>query len=171
MTGNWPILQAKALWHLEIQADKVEASPEPAPYLGSDDIPKTSRQICDLSKNKTPGTRQQYAIIARGFEAQEQANAEYVSRIASLEEEVARLRRGKKKRAIPNPNRRFMALSEALALDEAIPKVGDQQGSIIIDSESEEEVETVSETEFEVAPKSPQIITRSGRHVKKRRYE
>ena len=105
VTGNWPILQAKALWHLEIQADKVEASPEPAPYLGSDDIPKTSRQICDLSKNKTPGTRRRYAIIARGFEAQEQANAEYVSRIASLEEEVARLRRGKKKKAILNPNK------------------------------------------------------------------
>jgi len=141
VSGNWPISRAKALWHLEIQADKVEASPKPAPYLGSDDTPKTSRQIRDLSKNKTPGTRRRYAVIARGFEAQEQANAEYASRIASLEEEVARLKRGKKKRAIPNPNRRFIAPGEALALDKAIPKVGDQQVSIIIDSESEEEVE------------------------------
>jgi DDE superfamily endonuclease len=59
VTGNWPISQAKALRHPEIQADKV--SPEPSQvsksfYLGSDDIPKTSRHIHNLSKNKTPST-------------------------------------------------------------------------------------------------------------------
>ena len=32
--------------------------------------------------------------------------------------------RGKKRRAIPNPNRHFITLSEALAAGEAIPEVG-----------------------------------------------
>jgi hypothetical protein len=53
---------------------------------------------------------------------------------------VARLKRGKKRKAIPNPNRRFVALSEALAAGEIIPKVGDQIEPIIVDSDSEEDV-------------------------------
>src|SRR5208337_5175148 len=36
ITGNWPILRTKALRHPEIQEDKVKASLEPTPYLGSD---------------------------------------------------------------------------------------------------------------------------------------
>ncbi len=54
--GNWPILRTKALRHPEIQADRVETTPDPIPYLGLDDILKTSCQICDLGKNKTPKT-------------------------------------------------------------------------------------------------------------------
>ncbi|KAF4335137.1 Fot2 transposase [Fusarium beomiforme] len=171
ITGNWPISRAKALRHPEIQADRVETTPEPVAYLGSDDTPKTSRQIRDLSRNKSPGSRKRYSVIARGFEAQEQAIAAHAGRITSLEEEVARLKRGKKRRAIPNPNRRFMTLGEALIQDKAIPEVGDQGASILVDSESEEVVvsdtETASEIEVTAAPESPQITTRSRRLVKK----
>src|ERR1700722_2017220 len=156
ITGNCPISRAKALRHSEIQADKIKASPEPTPYLGSDDTPKTSRQICDLSKNKTPNTRRRYAVIAKGFAVQEQALAEHHVRIASLEEEVARLKRGKKRKAIPNPNRRFMALSEALVSGEAIPGRGGQGDPIVVvESESEEESEVASETEVAIALESP----------------
>src|SRR5580700_8256847 len=109
VTGNWPISRSKALRHPEIQEDKSD-SPEPSPlYLGSDDTPKTSRQIRDLGKNKTPTTRRRYAIIAKGFESQEQVLAAHTIKIANLEEEVARLKRGRKRRAIPNPNKRFMS--------------------------------------------------------------
>jgi len=41
VTRNWPISRFKALRHPEIQEDKevrIEISPEPKPYLGSDDI-------------------------------------------------------------------------------------------------------------------------------------
>ena len=183
ITGNWPISRAKALRHPEIQEDKVEASLELTPYLGSDDTPKTSRQIRDLGKNKTPATRRRYAVIAQGFESQEQRLAEHEVRIAGLEEEVARLTRGKKRRAIPNPNRRFMTLGEVLAageaVPEAIPESGGQEDPFVVDSDSEEEVsEAESEVESEVetaekvAPESPQITTRSGRIIKKnRRYQ
>ena len=175
VTGNWPISRAKALRHPEIQPDRIETTPDRVPYLGSDDTPKTSRQIRDLGRNKSPGSRKRYAVIARGFEAQEQAIAAHASRITSLEEEVARLKRGKKRRAIPNPNRRFMTLSEALIQDKSIPEVGDQGASILVDSESEEEVvsdmETASEIEVTAAPEPPQITTRSGRLIKKSRQE
>ena len=93
--------------------------------MDSDDTPYISRQIRDLGKNKTSATRRRYAVIAKGFETQEQTLATHTVKIASLEEEVDRLKRGKKRKAIPNSNRRFMTLSEALAVGEAITEVAD----------------------------------------------
>ena len=104
---------------------------KPVPYLGSDDTPKYSRYIRDLSKNKTPVARRRYAIIAKGFKAQEQALVAHMMQIAGLEEEVARLKRGKKRRAIPNPNSRFMTLSEVLAASEAIPSITEKEKEVI----------------------------------------
>ncbi|KAF6524740.1 hypothetical protein HZS61_010535 [Fusarium oxysporum f. sp. conglutinans] len=65
VTGNWPISRSKALRHPEIQQDRPNSgprvTPEPRPYLGSDDTPQTSRQIRDLGLNKTPKTRRRGA--------------------------------------------------------------------------------------------------------------
>ena len=184
VTGNWPISRTKALRHPEIQEDKTQTSPEPtAPYLNSDDTPKTSRHIRDLGKSKTPATRRRYAVIAKGFESQEQVLAAHAIRIANLEEEVARLKRGKKRKVIPNPNRRFINLSEMLAAGKAIPEAGEanpaiaggQRDCIVVDTDSEEEVASeagvVSEAEVKVASEPPQRTTRSGRIIKKPRYE
>jgi hypothetical protein len=128
VTGNWPISRAKALRHPEIQQDRPNGSqrttPEPRPYLDSDDTPQTSRQIRNLGLNKTPKTRRRYNVIAKGFEAQQQTVAAHTQRIASLEEELARLKRGKKRKAVPNPNRRFMTLGETLAVGKVIPEEG-----------------------------------------------
>ena len=66
VTGNWPISRAKALRHPEIQNDRVEVTPEPIPFIASDQTPKSSRQIRDHGKNKTPRTRRRYAVIAKG---------------------------------------------------------------------------------------------------------
>ena len=171
VTGNWPISRAKALRHPEIQEDKVvveTASLEPSPYLGSDDTPKTSRQIRDLGINKTPTTRRRYAVIAKGFESHEQRIAAHAAKIASLEEEVARLTRGKKRKAIPNPNRRFMTVSEALAVGEAIPEAGSQAEPVnVVDSSSEEKVSRLETESDEEAPESPLVTTRLGHTVKK----
>ncbi|RKK67703.1 hypothetical protein BFJ71_g17832, partial [Fusarium oxysporum] len=95
VTGNWPISRSKALRHPEIQQDRPNsgsrATHEPRPYFDSDDTPQTSRQIRDLGLNKTPKTRRRYNVIAKGFEAQQQTVAAHTQRIASLEEELARL--------------------------------------------------------------------------------
>jgi hypothetical protein len=119
VTGNWPISRAKELRHPEIQQDgpngNPRVTPEPRPYLGSDDTPQTSRQIRDLGLKKILKTRRRYNMIAKGFEAQQQTVAAHTQRIASLEEELARLKRGKKRKTVPNPNERFMTLGETLA--------------------------------------------------------
>jgi hypothetical protein len=177
VTGNWPISRSKALRHPEIQLDKEEVVVAPTPYLGPDNTPKCSRHIRDLGKGKTPTTRRQYTVIARGFEAQEIVIASHASRITSLEEEVDRLKRGKKRRAIPNPNRRFMQLAEILAKGEAIPKAtGSKKKPLVVESESEEEegvseAETASEIEVRAKSDSPLRTTRSGRIVKKPRHK
>ena len=171
VTGNWLISRTKALRHPEIQEDKVDTSPKPPSfYLGSDDTPKTSRHIRDLGRNKTPTTRRRYTIIAKGFEAQEQILAAHSIKIASLEKEVARLKRRKKRRAIPNPNRRFISLSEALAQGKPIPDIRAQKEPIVVDSEESEGVESEASLrensgEYEL----PQRVTKRGRIIKKPR--
>lgn len=76
VTGNWPVLRVKALRHPEIQQDgpngSLRMTPEPRPYLGSDDTPQTSRQICDLGLNKTLKTRRRYNVVAKGFKVHQQ---------------------------------------------------------------------------------------------------
>ncbi|KAJ0122833.1 hypothetical protein HZ326_31584 [Fusarium oxysporum f. sp. albedinis] len=122
VTGNWPISRRKALIHPEIQPDKKETTPGSDGHrdgqVDSDNTPKTSRHIRDLGKNKSPSTRRRYSVISKGFEAQESKIASLSTRIASLEEEVGRLSRGKKRKAIPNPNKKFISLAEALAAEE-----------------------------------------------------
>ena len=137
VTGHWPISRTKALRHPEIQPEKVEIGIAPTPYLGPDTTPKSSRQVRDLGRGKTPKTRRQYAIIARGFETQELKIASNTNRIARLEEGVDRLTRGKKRRAIPNPNKRFIQLGEILAKGEAISKAtGSKRKYVEVVSES-----------------------------------
>jgi hypothetical protein len=59
-------------------------------------------------------------VISKGLEAQESKTTSLSSRIASLEEGVGRLSRGKKRKAIPNPNKKFMTLAEALVAGDTI---------------------------------------------------
>ena len=174
-TGNWPISRRKALTHPEIQEDKPESSPKSSPskgvHFGSDDTPKTSRHIRDLGRNKTPRTRKRYNIIAKGFESQQLTNAAYEARILSLEEEVARLKRGKKRKAVPNPNAKFMSLGEALAAGESIHEVLSDSEVVEAEhsdsSEEAEEEEIASVIEYRPEEVTPVRITRSGREIKK----
>ena len=64
-----------------------------------------------------------------------------------------------------------MSLGEILASSEAIPKAGSKKKPVVVDSDLEEEVASDLEMASNPAsPESPQITTRSGRLVKKRRY-
>ncbi|KAL2887703.1 transposase [Ceratocystis lukuohia] len=107
VTGNQLVSRAKALRHLEIQEDRPDdnpkRAPEQAPYFGSDDTPKSSRHIRDLRLNRTPKMRTQYDVMAKGFEGQQQILTMYTMEIAGLEEELARLKRGKTRKAMPFP--------------------------------------------------------------------
>ncbi|EGU83160.1 hypothetical protein FOXB_06322, partial [Fusarium oxysporum f. sp. conglutinans Fo5176] len=63
------------------------------------------------------------------------------ARITGLEEQMAQLRRGKKRTAVPNPNRRFMALAEALAAGEALPDSKEAEIEMVVDEEVESVIE------------------------------
>ncbi|RFN50198.1 hypothetical protein FIE12Z_5542 [Fusarium flagelliforme] len=177
--GNWPINHRKALAHPEIQPDKekvLEGFKTPSsPHLDSDDTPETSRQVRDLAKHRSRPTRRKYSKIAKGLEALEMKVAIQNARITGLEEQVSQLRRGKKRKAVPNPNRRFMALAEALAAGESLPN--SKEGEIEVDVD--EEIESVIEVGVRSEDESEDFMaltkhcqrTRSGREVKKSRRE
>jgi hypothetical protein len=96
-------------------------------------------------------------------------------RIAGLEEQMAQVRRGRKRKAVPNPNRRFMTIAEALATGEALHDLKKAEIEVDVDEKVESviEVGVGSEDEsdnFMVVTKRCQR-TRSGREVKKPRRQ
>jgi hypothetical protein len=157
--------------HAEIQSDRKETTPaSDGPSDGqrdSDNTPKTSRHIWDLRKNKGPSTRRRYSVTSKGFEAQESKIASLGARVTSLEEEVGRLSRGKKRKAIPNPNKKFMTLAEALVVGNNISEP-DQTAE---ESEAVEEVIEVGGVEEDKGLNSEAeellvVRTRAGRAAK-----
>ncbi|RYC79190.1 hypothetical protein BFJ63_vAg17935 [Fusarium oxysporum f. sp. narcissi] len=146
-TGNWPINRHKALTHPEIQLNKEKLleqfqTPSPPP-LHSDDTPKTSRQVRDMAKHRSRPTRRKYSKIAKGLEALEMKVAVQNERIAGLEERMAQVRRGRKRKAVPNPNRRFMTLAEALATGEALHDSKAADIEVDVDENVESVIEVV----------------------------
>ncbi|KAF6525488.1 hypothetical protein HZS61_011283 [Fusarium oxysporum f. sp. conglutinans] len=146
-TGNWPINRHKALTHPEIQPDKEKVperfkTPSP-PQLHSDDTPKTSRQVRDLAKHRSRPTRRKYSKMAKGLEALEMKVAVQNARITGLEEQMAQVRRGKKRKAVPDPNRRFMALAETLTAGEALPDSKKAEIEVDVDEKVESVIEVV----------------------------
>jgi hypothetical protein len=138
--------------------------------VDSDNTPKTSRHDRDLGKNKSPLTRRWYSMILKGFEVQELKIASLSLRVASLEEEVGRLNRGKKRKAIPNPNRKFMTLAETLVAGDAIS----EPNQAVEEIEAVEEVIEVggveaNEDSNSEAEELPLTRTRAGRAVKRPR--
>jgi hypothetical protein len=80
---------------------------------------------------------------------------------------VARLKRGKKRRAIPNPNSRFITLSEVLAAGKAIPSITEKEKDVIlVEEDVDEEAKGAGIT---VILASPPRITRFGHITKSRR--
>jgi hypothetical protein len=171
VTGNWPISRRKALIHLEIQPDKKKKTPASDGHrdgqVNSDNTPRISRHIRDLGKNKNPSIRRRYSVISKGFEAQESKIVSLSARVASLEEEVGRLCRGKKK-AIPNLNRKFMTPAEALVADGTVS----EPNQATVETEAVEKVIDVGGVEENEGSNSeaeelPVARTRAGRTVKK----
>ncbi|KAM6506334.1 hypothetical protein FSOLCH5_013322 [Fusarium solani] len=82
----------------------------------------------------------------------------------------AAAREEKKGKAVPNPNRRLMALAEALAAEEALPVSKEAEIEVGVDEEAESVIEVGDRSEdeseeFMVVRKNCQH-TRSGRELK-----
>jgi hypothetical protein len=141
-TGNWPISRKKALSHPEIQLEHRNATPERemTPETGYDleATLKNSRQIRGYGKGKSPTTRRYYNTIAKGYEALEFELATKNDKIAALEVEVAGLTKTRKQRAIPNPNKKFMLMGEAIAAGQPNAENGNPMNQPVVDEEGEE---------------------------------
>jgi hypothetical protein len=178
-TGNWPINRHKTLTHPKIQPDKEKLleqfqTPNPPP-LHSDDTPKMSQQVREMAKHRSRPTRGKYSKIAKGLEALEMKVTVQNERIAGLEEQMAQVRRGRKRKAVPNPNRRFMTLAEALATGEALHDSKEAEIEVDVDEKVESVIEVGVESEdesddFRVVTEHCQR-TRSGREFKRLRRE
>ncbi|KAI8401215.1 hypothetical protein FOFC_18084 [Fusarium oxysporum] len=165
--------------HPDIQPDKEKLleelkTPSP-PQLHSDETPKTSRQVREMAKHRSRPTRQKYSKIAKGLEALVMKVAVQNARITGLEEQMVQLRPGKKRKAVPNQNRRFMTLLENLAAGEAVPDSKEAEIEVDVDEEVESVIEVGVRSEdesddFMVVTKHFQR-TWSGREVKKPRRE
>ncbi|OBS15572.1 hypothetical protein FPOA_13641 [Fusarium poae] len=96
-----------------------------------------------MAKHRSRPTRRKYSKIAMGLEALEMKVAVQNARITGLEEQMAQVRRGKKRKAVPNPNQRFVALSENLAAGEALPDSKEAEIEVDVDEEVESVIEVV----------------------------
>jgi DDE superfamily endonuclease len=174
VTGNWPISRHKALSHPELQQEPRQATPQPVPeFPDSDNTPTTARQVRDLAIDGSPRKRRRYSKIAKGFGALEATVAIQTARVTALEGEVAQLKKSRKRKAVPNPNRRFMEMGELLAGGEAIPDVIEVAQADVVDqglSEAEGSAIVVAsgdDSSDEILATS--VHTRSGRAIKKPR--
>ena len=122
-----------------------------------------------MGKNKTPRARRQFALIAKGYDTKDMELAIKDAKIASLEEELARLKRTKKRKAIPNPNRRFMEMAEILHQNDGISNAGAAQ-EVVEEVEETSDEESENSLDEEISP--PPKYTRLGRQVKRpHRYD
>jgi uncharacterized coiled-coil protein SlyX len=96
--------------------------------------------------NRSRPTRRNYSKIAKWLEALEIKVAAQNERIAGLEVQV---RRGRKRKAVPNPNRRFMTLAEALATGKSLDDSKEAGIEVDVDEEVEEVIEVGVRSEDE----------------------
>ncbi|KAI8411398.1 hypothetical protein FOFC_07992 [Fusarium oxysporum] len=169
-TENWHIDRRKALTHPEIQPDKEKW------WNGSSR--RALLSCTQMIRRKRAGsrpTRKKYSKIAKGLEALEMKVAVQNGRITGLEEQMAQVRRGKKRKAVPNANRLSMALSETLANEKTLPDLMEAEIEVNVDEEVESVIEVGVRSEDE--SDDCRVVTthcqrtRSGRQIKKPRRE
>jgi hypothetical protein len=135
-----------------------------------DATPKTSRRVRDYGKNKSPTTRRHYNTIAKGYANLEFELAAKNDEINVLKAEVARLTKTRKRRAIPNPNKKFIPLSEGLAGENQAPEKQEVVEQPIVEEDDEEDDNKDDENDDnEYEDDAPVRRTRSGRAIKKPR--
>jgi len=112
-TSNWPISYVKALTHPECQADKDKHGTKQV-LKANKDMPKSRRNIKDLtSLNPLIKEQLKYRKVGITFNYKQAKLVLTNKKIANLKAQIKRIR-AKKRRSIPNLNRRFMQLAEIL---------------------------------------------------------
>jgi len=160
VTGNWPINRNKALVHPEVQQEK-EKTPEVS--LLSDPLtPSTSRHLHRLSNPNAGNLKRTFRKISKAFEDKEMELVLKDQKIQQLEA-MLELKAPKKRKKIPNPNKRFMQLSNILGSGQSLEQsdlvILEEIGTELGDDEEEEEEEA---DEAKESPDPTPIYTCSG---------
>lgn len=167
-TGNYPISRRKALSHPEIQEDKEKRRAEREP-VSDDDMPKSGRDIMNLAgPNANAADRHKFRKIGLAFDAKQAQLAIANERIRELEAQVERFRH-KKRKAIPNPNKKFMQIGDILDGERPAGNNLNQEVEAAIAVEGEEDEVESSSADDEEGPNDaplPEVRTRSGRASK-----
>jgi hypothetical protein len=178
-TGNWLINRIKALSHPEIQPNDNPKTPERELASESKDYlkhtPKNSRQIRDFGKKKSPSTRYFFGKAAKAYTNLEFEIIALKNKVAAAKAENERSTRARKRKVIPNPNQKFMHLSEAIASNE---RILENQNAIADPNVEIKDFEEIIEDEIVVGNaanaekiETPAHRTRSGRAIKRPRWK
>jgi hypothetical protein len=118
--------------------------------------------------NKSPTIKRRYGVIAKGFAQLEFQLFIKEAKIATSEAEVARLIKTRKRKAIPNWNKRFMLLGDVLANGESVVENEDAIAPLAV-KELVEEVEDDDENDDDANDEEIPFIhySRSRRAVKR----
>ena len=153
------------------------------PVWDPESTPKTAWNIRQLGLEAAPAARRLFQQASKAFEHQEMDLVAAYNRIECLEAQLEKSLRGKTRKAIPNPNRRFMRLAghpdeepeadiSTEISDEIVVGGGDAEEASDIDGSEESDVASEPDlTEEEEEEEPPAIVTRSGRAVKRRRMD
>lgn len=171
-TGNWPISRAKALRHPEIQMDKEKrkaAELAQSEASGDESEPVTYNFITKLGRGRDHEDRRKLRKVANKNDDLTAENILLQQEILSLRAQIKNITKGKKRRAIPNPNKRFQRISDIIAAggnpNEAVPSSSSGENSSGgEDLSSEGEGLDEAEDEPEPAVRSRQA-TRVGRQT------
>lgn len=174
-TGNWPMSRSKALRHPEIQLDqekrKADEMGGEAEDSGAESEAVTHDFITRLGRGEDYEKRRKLRKVANATEDLQAENIILKQEIDSLKAQIKDLTKGKKRRAIPNPNARFQKVCEIVEAggnpNEA-PEAQIRSDSSSDEETGEDEEGTESENEAEAAAPAPvqqARPTRSGRQA------
>lgn len=175
-TSNWPVSRQKALNHPDCKPDREKRGVDAA-ELEPEDNPVDRQFIITMSK-ENPQQRYKFRRLAEELDTLQ-------AKIVFLEQEKAELRAReeaqvgtKKRKAIPNPNKKFMSIHDILSkggcvedMEEGITPIDQQEepaDTIVV--EEEEDIYGVSDAEQEADIEEDvpvEVRTRSGRAVRK----
>lgn len=175
-TGTWPVSRAKALRHPEIGEDSVDPPEVCEAEEDLKDEVMDHGYIMGLADPQDHAQRLTARKIATEFDSLRARIALLERENTGLQMKVKELTKTKKKRPVPNPNKRFIAIAEIgqsggfiedLEEERPAPKRRKKEPEIIVVDKSEEEMVETSEDEEddEVVEVQPEIRTRSGRTV------
>lgn len=146
--------------------NKRRAEKEPISEL---DLPRSGRDIIDLAgPNANVTARATFRKIGLAYDAKQAELTIANQRILELEAQIERMK-AKKRKTIPNPNKKFMQLGEIIGGEEPdgnnlIQEVEAEIEVVGAEDEVESEMEDEDEDDFDAPP--PDVQTRSGRAVK-----